>query len=273
MLDFPKTPNDIDNVPNSIFESTRRFMSQLTPIVDKYDIYKYENDDILPLMIHENYIPNLIINSKDQLETLDNMYNSSVGLSDYDICYGNYAGLLIASNNSHIKNNVTFPKYFNTMSTYSKRNNIIGTYNTNFKTTKFRIDYFSYMIQMIMNNNENHINLVNMVIKFGLTHEDIQDKCMELLLKTDIYAKYNYDLLNKNIKSNITKYFNSLRNNNNNSTKQTITKSTNKKKNTDNNNNTTSTTTKPVVIPKNKTKDALIKSTKGKPKKDITKII
>jgi hypothetical protein len=226
MLDFPKISKDPDNIPNSIFESTRRFMSQLTSIEDKYDIYKYENSDILPLMVQENYIPNLIINSKDQVNTLDNMYQSSVGLSDYDICYGNYAGLLIASNNSHVKSTVQFTKYYNTISTYTKRHNIIDIYNIKFNTKSFRVEYFSYIIHLIMKN-DNYINLVNTVIYFGLTQEDIQDKCMDLLLKTDVYMTYMYDSLNKNIKGNITKYFNTLRKNIQSSSTQ-ITKKINK---------------------------------------------
>jgi DNA polymerase III delta prime subunit len=202
MIDFPKNKDCTDNIPNSIFESTRRFICQLTPIEDKYDIYKYENEDMLQWMIHENYIPNLIINSKNPIETLDDLYKSSSGLSDYDICYGNYSGLMIASNNSHIKNTVAFPKHFNTLSTYAKRNNIIDSYNNKFNTNHFRIDYMSYIIQMIMAN-ENYINLVNMVIKFGLIQEDIQEKLMEILLKDEIYKTYLYDTLNKNMKSNI----------------------------------------------------------------------
>ncbi len=74
-----------------------------------------------------------------------------------------------------------------------------------------------------------------MVMHFGLTHEDIQDKCMELLLKNDIYVKYNYDLLNKNMKGNITKYFNSVRNSTTittSVTKPTVTKTASKKKTT-----------------------------------------
>lgn len=210
MLDFPKNSDYTDNIPNSIFESTRRFMCQLTTIEDKYNIYKYENEDMLQWMIHENYIPNLIINSKNQIDTLDDLYKSSSGLSDYDICYGNYSGLMIASNNSHIKSNVAFTKHFNTLATYTKRNYILESYNNSFNTNTFRLDYMSYIIHMIMSN-ENYINLVNMVIKFGLNQEDIQEKIMEILLKDGIYAKYSYDTLNKNMKSNITKYFKSIK--------------------------------------------------------------
>lgn len=213
MLDFPKTENTSDNIPNSIFESTRRFMSQLTPVVEKYDIYKYENDGMLSLMVHENYISNIMVNSKDPVDTLDNLYQSSAGLSDYDISYDNYAGLLIASNNSHIKSNVNFPKYFNTLSTSTRRSDMIDTYNTKFNTYTFRLDYFSYITQLIMRN-EDYIMLVNSIVKFGLTQKDIQDNFMDLLLKHEDYTKYVYDLLNKNMKGNITKYYNTLNNKN-----------------------------------------------------------
>jgi len=254
MIDFPKNSNDTDvNISNSIFDSTRRFMSQLTSMEDKYDIYKYENEDMLQWMIHENYIPNLIINSKNPIDTLDNLYNSSSGLSDYDICYGNYSdnyfGLMIASNNSHIKNTVAFPKHFNTLSNYTKRNNIIDSYNNKFNTNNFRLDYMSYIRQMIMTN-ENYINLVNMVIKFGLMQEDIQEKLMEILLKDGIYATYSYDTLNKNMKSNITKYFNSINEK----------EPTNKNKKKDK-------SIKPVNTSKNKTK---ISKPNSKPKPTTT---
>jgi hypothetical protein len=55
-----------------------------------------------------------------------------------------------------------------------------------------------------------------MFVKFGLTQKDIQDNFMDLLLKNESYEKYVYDMLNKTMKGNITKYFNSLNNNNNN---------------------------------------------------------
>jgi len=219
MIDFPNKSNfttEPPNIPNSIFESTRKFMSQLTPVVEKYDIYKYENEDLLSLMVQENYIPSLIINSKDPVDTLDNLYQSSAGLSDYDIGYGdNYAGLLIATNNSHIKNTVNFPKYYNMMmSTYTKRKGMIDMYNNKFNTNRFRLDYFSYITQSVLCN-DNYIALVNMFVKFGLTQKDIQDNFMDLLLKNESYEKYVYDMLNKTMKGNITKYFNSLNNNNN----------------------------------------------------------
>ena len=256
MIDFPNNSNSTDNIPSSIFESTRKFMSQLTPVVEKYDIYKYENEDILTLMVQENYIPNLIMNSKDPVDTLDSLYQSSAGLSDYDIGYGNYAGLLIASNNSHVKNTVNFPKYFNTMSTCTKRHDMIDTYNSKFKTNQFRLDYFSYITQSVLGN-EDYITLVNTFVKFGLTQKDIQDNFMDLLLKNELYGKYIYDSLSKTMKGNITKYFNSVNNNNEKNqivkTKTTTTTVSKNKKSTPKNANNTQTSI-PTDTPKKEPK-------------------
>jgi hypothetical protein len=92
---------------------------------------------------------------------------------------------------------VNFPKYYNMMmSTYTKRKGMIEMYNSKFNTNRFRLDYFSYITQSVLCN-DNYIALVNMFVKFGLTQKDVQDNFMDLLLNNESYDKYVYEMLSK----------------------------------------------------------------------------
>ena len=79
-----------ENMPNTkhktnpnIFEMTKQFMSQTVEFDDKQRLF-WTNNDILPLMIHENY-PTNNIKMKNEASYLNNIAESIHSLSDIDL--------------------------------------------------------------------------------------------------------------------------------------------------------------------------------------------
>jgi hypothetical protein len=75
--------NSKDNTNNNIFEITKQFMSQNTEIDDKQRLF-WMNNDLFPLMIHENY-PLNNIKMKNEASYLNNIAESIQCLSDIDL--------------------------------------------------------------------------------------------------------------------------------------------------------------------------------------------
>jgi replication factor C subunit 1 len=72
-----------DKTNSNIFEVTKLFMSQNVELNDKQILF-WTNNDILPLMIHENYPVNNI-KMKDESSYLNNISDSIHSLSDIDL--------------------------------------------------------------------------------------------------------------------------------------------------------------------------------------------
>jgi len=75
--------NPKDKTNTNIFEVTKLFMSQNVELNDKQILF-WMNNDILPLMIHENYPVNNI-KMKDESSYLNNIAESIHSLSDIDL--------------------------------------------------------------------------------------------------------------------------------------------------------------------------------------------
>jgi replication factor C subunit 1 len=72
-----------DNTNTNIFEVTKQFMSQNVELDDKQRLF-WTNNDIIPLMIHENYPANNI-KMKNEACYLNNIAESIHSLSDIDL--------------------------------------------------------------------------------------------------------------------------------------------------------------------------------------------
>jgi replication factor C subunit 1 len=72
-----------DKTNSNVFEVTKQFMSQNIEMNDKQILF-WMNNDILPLMIHENYPANNI-KMKDETSYLNNIAESIHSLSDIDL--------------------------------------------------------------------------------------------------------------------------------------------------------------------------------------------
>jgi replication factor C subunit 1 len=75
--------NTKDKTNTNIFEMTKQFMSQNVELDDKQRLF-WTNNDILPLMIHENYPANNI-KMKNEASYLNNIAESIHSLSDIDL--------------------------------------------------------------------------------------------------------------------------------------------------------------------------------------------
>jgi len=75
--------NSKDKTNTNIFEVTKQFMSQNLELEDKQRLF-WCNNDILPLMIHENYPVNNI-KMKNEATHLNNIAESIHSLSDIDL--------------------------------------------------------------------------------------------------------------------------------------------------------------------------------------------
>jgi len=76
-------PNTKDKTNPNIFEMTKQFMSQTVEFDDKQRLF-WTNNEILPLMIHENYPANNI-KMKNEATHLNNIAESIHSLSDIDL--------------------------------------------------------------------------------------------------------------------------------------------------------------------------------------------
>lgn len=72
-----------DKITTNIFEMTKQFMSQNVELDDKQRLF-WMNNDLLPLMIHENYPANNI-KMKNEVAYLNNIADSIHCLSDIDL--------------------------------------------------------------------------------------------------------------------------------------------------------------------------------------------
>jgi len=75
--------NSKDKTNPNIFEMTKQFMSQNVELDDKQRLF-WTNNDLLPLMIHENYPANNI-KMKNEATHLNNIAESIHSLSDIDL--------------------------------------------------------------------------------------------------------------------------------------------------------------------------------------------
>jgi len=76
-------PNTKDKTNPNIFEMTKQFMSQTVELDDKQRLF-WTNNDLIPLMIHENYPANNI-KMKNEASYLNNIAESIHSLSDIDL--------------------------------------------------------------------------------------------------------------------------------------------------------------------------------------------
>lgn len=121
-----------DKTISNIFEVTKLFMSQNTELYDKQTLF-WMNNDILPLMIHENYIMNNI-KMKNEALHLKNISDSMQSLSDIDLLdknihiHGNWELLpyvalnsIKAVTNCHPKAQINFTTFFQKNAFKSKK--------------------------------------------------------------------------------------------------------------------------------------------------------
>ena len=134
-----------DKTNNNIFDITKSFMSQNIEINEKQSLF-WLNNDILPLMIHENYVFNNI-KMKNDVDYLNNISDSIQCLSDIDLLekeininsnwellpYTAWFSIKSVSN-CHAKAQIKFTDFFSKLAT--KKENLHQTQPNKKKQTK-----------------------------------------------------------------------------------------------------------------------------------------
>ena len=131
--------NTKDKINTNIFEMTKQFMSQNIELEDKQRLF-WTNNDLLPLMIHENY-PINNIKMKNESSYLNNIADSIHSLSDIDLfekdihMNGNWELLPYTSwssiksvANCHSKNMIKFTSFFEKRTSKKQTMNYDGSF-------------------------------------------------------------------------------------------------------------------------------------------------
>jgi replication factor C subunit 1 len=217
-----------DNTQLSIFDITNTMLSQTNEFETKYNSFWLE-PDLIPLMIHENYILNSLKN-KNECDNLNNLYATSNNLSDLDLFetsvevtnwelmpYVASTCIKICSN-CHPKTRIQFPAFLGKTSTKNKNKRLIQNISKKYNESKIsyitiKLDYINYLLVILFESLFNdktkgkHTKFVVKCLDFGLEKEDIQENLFNLIIDCDEYKKYNYKFIDTKAKKAITTEF------------------------------------------------------------------
>lgn len=229
-----------DRTQIGIFDMANIMFSQTSDFDKKYKTF-WLDSDLVPLMIHENYIGNNIGLSQNQnsnqnsiesnkLKDLNNIFNAANCLSDInlfetDIEATNWElmpyiaiNCISATSNCHTKTQTKFPTFLSKTSSKSKKkrelqelSNKIGQFKIS--SNIFRVDYLNNILITLFEslfNDKTKGKIVKFVVKcldLGLNKEDIQEKLFNLIVNCGDYDKYNYKTIETKTKNEIVKGF------------------------------------------------------------------
>lgn len=222
-LDFSK-----DSTQSSIFDITNTMLSQTTEFEDKYSSF-WLDTDLIPLMVHENYISNSLKN-KNEYDNLNNISNSSSSLSDVDLFETDIeatnwelmpymaTSCITTCSNCHSKSRIQFPAFLGKTSTKNKNKRLIQNISTKYNESKIsymtiKLDYLNYILITLFEslfNDKTKGKYTKFVVKcldFGFNKEDIQETLFNLIIDCEQYNKYNYKLIDAKGKKAITTEF------------------------------------------------------------------
>ena len=139
-----KNGNIKDKTMSNIFDNTKSFMSQNIEMIEKQTLF-WLNNDLLPLMIHENY-PYNTIKMKNEVSYLNNIADTIDSISDLDIIekevHANSNWELLPYTawfsiksvcNCHAKTQIKFTSFFekNSIKKQNMNKNIVKVQNEN----------------------------------------------------------------------------------------------------------------------------------------------
>ena len=139
-----KNGNIKDKTMNNIFDNTKSFMSQNIEMIEKQTLF-WLNNDLLPLMLHENY-PYNTIKMKNEVSYLNNIADAIDSISDLDIIekevHANSNWELLPYTawfsiksvcNCHAKTQIKFTSFFekNSVKKQNMNKNIVKVQNEN----------------------------------------------------------------------------------------------------------------------------------------------
>jgi len=211
-----------------IFNMTTTMFSQLNDFEEKYKTF-WLDSDLIPLMIHENYINNTI-KSKDEEKSFDNLLSSSSSISDVDIFQSDVentnwelmpyiaVNCIKATSSCHSKSQIKFPSFLGKTSTKNKKKRMIQDLSNKYSEYKlsyitFKLDYLNNILLILFErlfNDKTKGRITKFVVNclnFNFTKEDIQEHLFDLIIICEKYEKYNYKLIDTKTKTAIGKGF------------------------------------------------------------------
>jgi replication factor C subunit 1 len=217
-----------DNSQIGIFEMTTTMFSQLNDFEEKYKTF-WLDSDLIPLMIHENYINNAI-KGKHEEKSFDNLLNASSSISDVDIFQSDVentnwelmpyiaVNCIKVTSSCHSKSQIKFPSFLGKTSTKNKKKRMIQDLSNKFSEHKlsyitFKLDYLNNILLMLFErlfNDKTKGRITKFVVNclnLNLVKEDIQENLFNLIIVCEKYEKYNYKLIDTKTKNEITKQF------------------------------------------------------------------
>lgn len=212
----------------NLFEMTNIMLSKSNEIQDKYKTFWLESD-ILPLMVHENYINNI---SKykceaQQLEKISSAINciSNMDLLDSKVEMVNWEltpyvamNTIQAASHCTLRSKINFTSLLGKISKKGKNKKTLNEMNNKLLLPKInltftRLEYIPYILAILFERLNNDISkgkttkFVVACLDLGLTKEDIQENLYSLIMNTNQYSKYEYKLIETKTKTSITKDF------------------------------------------------------------------
>lgn len=224
-IEFNKN-KDITQV--NLFEMTTIMLSKGCETHEKYKTFWLDND-IIPLMVHENYIGN-ISKVKCEVKQLENLSLSSDCISNYDLYdskvemvnwelmpYMAYS-TIHATYNCTSRSKINFPSFLGKTSKKNKNKKTINELMNKLLLPKIhkintRLEYIPYILCILFEKLQNDTSkgritkfVVN-CLDLGLNKEDIQETLFSIITDVPQYKKYEYKLIDTKTKTAITKDF------------------------------------------------------------------
>lgn len=218
-----------DNSQINVFDMTNIMFSQNSSMDEKYHTFWMETD-LLPLMIHENYIRNSLKNKNEvtELDQIDSaaeaisnldLFETSIEVSNWELSPYVAISCIDATKMCHSKSMVKFPEFLGKTSTRGKnRRNLeelTQKFINNVKPSNlvFRGDYICYLLFILFGTLQRDISkgrTTKFVVKcldMGFNKEDVQENLYNILLMSGVYNECKYSALDLKTKKSITHDF------------------------------------------------------------------
>lgn len=229
--------DDLSNI--SIFESSKMILSHNVDFNTKYNLF-FNDYDMTPLFIHENYIKSLSSNTHNKtdidklnklalssellsdLDFIDSFSSKSNGIKDWNVlpfnagltaCIGNIANgpigfpefpQFLGKNSTKRKN----ARYIHEMSKHriKKIKNCIDD-------SAFRLEYIpllqTKLTQPLFKNKDGVKETLKMMNENGIDKDDLQEKLQDLYI-SNINEEFKYEKVDSKIKTSLTREWNKL---------------------------------------------------------------
>lgn len=212
----------------NLFEMTNIMLSKSNEIQDKYKTFWLESD-IIPLMVHENYINNIskfkceaqqlekISSASDCISNMD-LLDAKVEMINWELTPYIAMNTIQAASHCTSRSKINFTSILGKISKKNKNKKIINEFNIKLLLPKInftftRLEYIPFILMILferLNGDTSKGKTTKFVVAcldLGLTKEDIQENLYSIILNTKEYNKYEYKLIDTKTKTSITKDF------------------------------------------------------------------